>query len=197
MSGIVLLGFLPWTDPDRKVSVRENPAALAAERAAWQLAARGLVTTFVPVAVSGDGITRALARARSWEPQLMVAVGQAPTGPRIERFGRVPGAWSPRREGEESPWLLAPDADALAARLNELRDPAAETEPFVASDDAGAYFCDHLCVELVREGRRRPVPMRFLHVTAIDACTPEIRAARLSLYVRQIIATVDWLRRQP
>jgi pyrrolidone-carboxylate peptidase len=69
----------------------------------------------------------------------------------------------------------------------------AATEPFVMSEDAGRYFCDHLCVELVRESRLRPLQARFLHVTAIDDCPPEVQEARLQLYAKQVRVAVDWL----
>jgi hypothetical protein len=77
--------------------------------------------------------------------------------------------------------------------LNALIDPDAMVESFTASEDAGGYFCDHLCVELARESRRRPIRARFLHVTAVDGCSPAVRAARLRQYGRQIRATVEWL----
>jgi pyrrolidone-carboxylate peptidase len=190
---IVVMGFLPWRDPQRGTDVRENPAAIAANRCALQLAEEGFVAAFVPVPVSGEGITQAIDRARRLEAEVVVAVGQTPTGPRVERFGRVPGAWAPAADGEAAPWPLADDAPALTDALNALSDPAAQTEPFVASDDAGGYFCDHLCVELVRETRRRPLRARFLHVTEIDSCPPAVREARLSMYTKQIRAAVEWL----
>ncbi len=187
------MGFLPWREPERNRDVRENPAAIAANRSAVQLAEAGLDAVFVPVPVSGVGITQAMERVRLLRAEVVVAVGQTPTAPRVEQFGRVPGAWAPVEPGEVEPWPLAPDAAALAAALNALQDPAAETEPFTASDDAGGYYCDHLCVELVREVRRRPMRARFLHVTEIDSCTRSVREARLALYTRQIRAVVELL----
>jgi hypothetical protein len=111
----------------------------------------------------------------------------------VERQGLVPGDWAPAAPDEPTPWLLAPDAEALAAELSQLSIAEAGTPPFEASDDAGGYYCDHLCVELVRELRRRPLQARFLHVPAIDGCTPEVKDARIRQYVLQIRATVDWL----
>jgi hypothetical protein len=190
---IALLGFLPWNDPGRNVAVRENPAAITAERCARALAQDGHSATFVPVPVSGDGIRRALEAARLLDAEIIVALGQTPTEPRVERVGRVAGSWSPAVVGETTPWTLAPDADELVARLNSLADPAAQLQPFRASDDAGAYFCDHLCVELARDARVRPVSSRFLHLTAIDDCAAEVKAARLGQYARQARAVVEWL----
>lgn len=191
-SRVALLGFLPWTDPAREVAVQLNPSAVAAERCALAIGA-----AFVPVGVSGDGIAAAMKQVAALDADLIVAMGQTPTGPRVERLGRVPGKWSPAVEGEQQPWLLAPDAADLAVYLNGLSDPLADTAPFVASDDAGGYFCDHLCVELVRESRCRSIRARFLHVTAVDACTPDVREARISQYARQMEATVEWLRKAP
>lgn len=194
---IALLGFLPWVDPARDRNVRENPSAIAADLCALQLAEEAWAAAFVPVPVSGEGITQAMETVRLLESDVVVALGQTGTEPRVERQGLVAGAWSPASAGELQPWLLAPDAEALAARLNELTIPEAETAPFRASENAGGYFCDHLCVELARELRRRPLRARFLHVTAIDGCLPEVRDARLRQYVRQARATVEWLIASP
>jgi len=192
-AGIALLGFVPWSDPDRGVAALENPAALAAERCARALVEEGFPATFVPIRVSAEGIGQAMEAIRRLQSTIVVALGQTSTEPRVERFGHVPGAWAPPTPGEQAPWLLAPDADDLAEALNGLSEVAAETLPCRASEDAGGYFCDHLCVELVRESRRRPVRARFLHVTAIDGCSPEVREARLRQYARQTRAVVDWL----
>jgi pyrrolidone-carboxylate peptidase len=191
-----VLGFLPWTDPERREAVRENPAALAAEQCARLLAGDGHITKFIAVGVTADGVTRAMESVRLFEPDVVVAAGQTRTEPRVERFGRVPGAWSPLKRHEESPWLLAADAEELVAAVNALNDPAAATAPFRSSDDAGGYFCDHLCVELVRETRRRPMHARFLHITAIDDCTPVVREARLAMYARQMRAVAEILAKQ-
>ncbi len=191
---IALLGFLPWTDSERGVVVRENPAAIVAERCARELAESGISAVFVPVPVSGEGIRTAMKTIAELRSDIVIALGQTKTAPRVERFGRAPGSWSPAAPNEESPWLLAPDADVLAVELNQWNIAAAATEPFVPSDEAGAYFCDHLCVELVRLARMTPISARFLHITAIDECSAEVRAARLDQYTRQVRAAVDWLR---
>lgn len=193
MTRIALLGFLPWVDAAREVSVVINPAERAARACADLLVRDGHDAVFVPVPVSGDGIDAALARVRELAASVVVALGRTSTGPRVERWGRVAGAWRPGLGDEEAPWLLAPDATALAAHLATLVEPGANTEPFAASDDAGAYYCDHLCVELVRDARRRGTRSRFLHVTGVDDCPPEQREARLRQYARQARATVDWL----
>lgn len=193
MTRIALLGFLPWVDAARDVAVAINPAELAARACADLLRGDGHDATFVPVPVSAEGIEAAVAQVRDLEAAVVVALGRTPTGPRVERWGRVPGAWRPQVLDEDAPWLLAPDATALAARLATIVEPGANTEPFVASDDAGAYYCDHLCVELVRDARQRGTRARFLHVTGVDGCSPEQREARLRQYTRQARATVDWL----
>ena len=190
---VALLGFLPWSDPARSAVVRENPAALAAERCARALADEGRPAEFVPVSVSAEGIAGAIQSIRRSQSNVVVALGQTKTAPRVERFGKVPGVWAPALAGEESPWLLATDAADLASVLNELREPESGTLPFTVSEDAGAYYCDHLCVESARETRLRPLRARFLHVTEIDGCTPEVREARLRQYARQARAAVDWL----
>jgi pyrrolidone-carboxylate peptidase len=195
---IALLGFLPWVDVARDRNVRENPSAIAAELCARELAGEGRAATFVPVAVSGEGINEAMEVVRLLSADVVVALGQTgardPT-PRVETQGIVPGAWAPASEDEPKPWPLAPDAEVLVAKLNELTIAEAETAPFRTSDDPGGYFCDHLCVELVREARRRPLQARFLHVTPIDGCSPEVRDGRIRQYVRQTRATVEWLLR--
>lgn len=192
---IAILGFMPWADPARQIAVRENPSAIVADLCARELAASGLPAAFVPVEVSGDGITKAMEMVRLLGAQIVVALGQTPTEPRVERLGRVPGLWAPAAESEVAPWSLAPDADELVIELNRLQEPAAELKPFRASDDAGAYFCDHLCVELVRDARVRGTKARFLHITAVDGCPPDVREARLLQYTRQARATVEWLMR--
>lgn len=185
---VALLGFLPWIDASRGTDVRENPAAISAE-----MCARELDAAFVPIEVSGKGIVRAMEAVRLSGAEVVVAVGQTSTGPRVERFGKVPGVWAPATDDEAMLWEIAPDAQAIADRLNTLHDPAAETELFVASEDAGGYFCDHLCVELGREMRQRSIRARFLHVTAIDGCLPPVRDARIRMYAKQIAATVEWI----
>lgn len=188
-----MLGFLPWVDEARGRDVKENPSALAAETCARRLLEEGWLARFVPVAVSAEGIDQATAAVRAFEAEIIVALGQTATEPRVERWGRVPGAWAPTTSGEAAPWLLTPGAEALVARLNGAAFTAAATEPFRASDDAGAYFCDHLCVELVRDARARGSRAVFLHVTAIDRCLPEERAARLAQYAVQARTAVVWL----
>lgn len=194
---IALLGFRPWTDPARQIAVAENPAALAAEACARSLIGDGRLAAFVPVEVSGDGISSAMRAVETFGASVVVALGQTPGEPRVERFGRVPGAWAPAQDAESTPWLLAPDADVLALRLEALHDPASETGAFRPSDDAGAYFCDHLCVELVRDARRRGTRARFLHVTSVDGCVPAVRDARIGQYALQARVVVEWLLRGP
>lgn len=191
---VAFLGFLPWTDEARQVRVVENPAGLAAARAAAVLAERGLPAIFVPMAVSSEGIQQALAAIRAFDAPIVVALGQTRTEPRIERYGRVPGAFAPAGQGEAQPWELAPDADELARMLGRVRVPGAGTAPVRASDDAGAYFCDHLCVELVRESRASRRAARFLHVTAIDGCEDPVREARVAEYTAQALAIAEYLR---
>lgn len=193
MASISLLGFLPWDDAERGISVALNPAQLAASRCASEFATEGVDATFVPVEVSNQGIARAMQRVQSLSSTIVVALGRTPNGPRVERWGRVPSALSPARSAEETPWLLAPDADELAAHLSTFAEPEANTEAFVASDDAGAYFCDHLCVELVRDARARGSLTRFLHVSGIDGLADAVQEARIRQYVRQVRETVDWL----
>lgn len=192
---VALLGFLPWSDPTRAIAVRENPSALAAERCAAELSSRGIDAAFVPVAVSEQGIRDAVLALEGGRPHVVVAAGQTPGGPRVERFGRVPGAWSPARADGPGPWLLAPDAAALARALNRFEAPFAEIEPFGASDDAGGYYCDHLCVELARFARANGARARFLHLTAIDGVPPRVRDARVATYARRLAAVVAWLTR--
>lgn len=190
---IALLGFLPWTDLAREIAVDVNPSALAAESCATALGRDGFRVSFVPVAVSSEGIIRAREMLDRLEPSIVVALGQTPGGPRVERWGRVPGAWAPAHPDEVAPWLLAPDAEELATALAAIHDEAAQLEPFRPSEDAGAYFCDHLCVELARWMRVTGGQARFLHVTSIDGLPAHVRAARLRIYERQIAATVTWL----
>lgn len=190
---IALLGFLPWTDPSRDIAVRVNPSALAAEACAKALARDGFRVTFVPVAVSEEGIERARTALERENPSVIVAVGQTKGAPRVERWGRVPMASAPPRPDEPTPWLLAPDADELASALAAIDDPEAGLLPFTASEDAGGYFCDNLCVELARHGRKTKARARFLHVTAIDDVTGPVAAARVRLYERQIAFAVMWL----
>lgn len=193
MTSIAILGFLPWQDAEKRIVVTTNPAQLAASRCADELVFEGFQATFIPVDVSGDGIAQAMRRVRELSSSVVVALGRTSTGPRVERWGRKPGAWNPRSPEEEEPWLLAPDADELAAHLTTFADPAAETGAFVASDDAGAYFCDHLCVELVRDARTRGSRARFLHLPGVDGLANPVREARIGQYARQARATVDWL----
>lgn len=184
---------MPWDDAERGVSVALNPAHLAASRCASELVAAGVDATFVPVEVSAEGITWAMRRVQALSSSIVVALGRTSTGPRVERLGRVPGVWEPAMLEEESPWLLAPDADELATHLSTFVEPEANTGDFVASDDAGAYFCDHLCVELVRDARVRGSRSRFLHVPGIDGYPDAVKEARIRQYVRQARATVKWL----
>ncbi len=184
-----LLGFLPWADAARGVDVRENPSILAVERAS------ALVPGAVPigVTVSHEGVLEAVRRAEQLGARVVVAVGQTPTGPRLERCGRVPSVLAPARAGEGAPWLLAPDAEALVRFLNAHAVVEAGTAPFAVSDDAGGYYCDHLCVELARLSRRTGAEARFLHVTAIDGCDASVREARLEQYARQVAAVARYL----
>lgn len=190
---IALLGFLPWTDPSRGIDVRRNPSAIAAEACTGRLSQKGHRVAFVPVAVSDEGVRRAREAIDALRPKVVVALGQTKGAPRVERYGRVPGRWSPALPDEPRPWLLAPDADQLAAMLRTIDDEAAQLEPFSASDDAGAYFCDNLVVELARWSRSTGHDARFLHVTAIDDAPPSVADARLRLYERHIEATALWL----
>lgn len=190
---IALLGFLPWTDPSRGIAVRRNPSAMAAEACTGRLAQKGFRVAFVPVAVSDEGVRKARFVIDFLKPKVVVALGQTKGAPRVERWGRVPGAWAPALADEPQPWLLAPDAEDLAALLRTIDDEAAQLEPFAVSDDAGAYFCDNLVVELARWSRSTGRRARFLHVTAIDDAHPSVAEARLRLYERHIEATALWL----
>jgi len=190
---IALLGFLPWTDPSRGIAVQTNPAALAAEACTGRLAEKGYRVAFVPVVVSDEGVRKARETVDAMDPKVVVAVGQTKGGPRVERWGRVPGAGSPALPDEEQPWLLAPDAEELAALLRTIDAEGAELEPFAVSDDAGGYFCDNLVVELARWSRRTGRDARFLHVTAIDLSPPDVAQARLRSYECHIEATALWL----
>jgi pyrrolidone-carboxylate peptidase len=183
---ILLLGFAPWVDEARGLAVVENPSQLAVQRAASLLADAGVAACARAVEVSDEGVLAAVAEADRLEADVVVALGQTPTEPRVERFGRVPSRLRPAQEGECSPWLLASDADELAALLDSHVDDTAGLEPWRVSEDAGAYFCDHLCVELARLSRRSGATTRFLHVTAIDGCPPDVREARIALYARQV-----------
>lgn len=190
---IALLGFLPWTDPSRDIAVSVNPSALSAEGCAKKLSRDGYRAAFVPVAVSEEGIEQARGALERMEPKVVVAVGQTKGAPRVERWGQVPSSLAPARADEVTPWLLAPDADELASLLADIDDPAAKLLPFGPSDDAGGYFCDKLCVELVRYSRRKGAEARFLHVTAIDDVPATVAEARVKLYECHIAATVRWL----
>lgn len=190
---LALLGFLPWKDPARAIAVDVNPSALAAEASARAFERSGVLARFFPIEVSERGIRGAQAFLERERPTIAVAVGQTRGAPRVERFGRVPGAWATLQPSESAPWLLAPDAEGLARHLSVFREEAALLEPFSASDDAGGYYCDHLCVEMARWSRDTGSPARFLHVTAIDGLSPETAAARLRVYERQIAETVHWL----
>lgn len=191
---VALLGFLPWIDEARGIRVGENPSALVAEAVAGQLAADGLDARFIPVGVSESGIRSAMAELVAFAPDQAIALGQTrPTmHPRVERAGQVPGEWAPSAEDERRPWTLAPDAEALSAVLNELLDPLAQTGAFAASDDPGGYYCDHLCVELARDARRRGSGALFLHISPVDAVSPAVRDARLSQFTRQTLRAVEW-----
>jgi hypothetical protein len=190
---IILRGFLPWRDPDRQVVVTLNPAAVVAERVARALSATGADAEAIAMAVSADGIRDAMSRVTASSPSVVVGLGHTPTEPRVERAGRVPGAWARAADGEETPWLLGNDAGAIVRELNQYSDPAARLEPFRESDDPGGYYCDHLCVELSRDARRRGSLARFLHLTGVDRCSPAVREARLRQYERQVRAVLEWL----
>jgi pyrrolidone-carboxylate peptidase len=189
---IAVLGFLPWTDAVRGVGARDNPSALAAERAASALASDGYQARFLGVPVSGEGIAAVVEGVVAFDPCVCVAIGQARETPRVERHGLVPGAWS-AHDAASGPFVLVPDAEALAAHLSTLRDPAAATGPFEPSDDPGGYFCDHLCVELAIDARTRGTRAAFLHVPPIDGVDAGTREARVAQYARQAVAAVAWL----
>ncbi len=193
---IALLGFLPWTDAARGVAVRENPALLASLRAARALRRQGFEVACLAVPVSDEGVVDAVRAAERLEAGVVIGCGQTLTAPRVERFGRAPSRLAPPTPGEEPPWLLAPDATALARMLQRHALPEARLEPMRVSDDAGGYYCDHLCVELARLSRRRPVRARFLHLTAIDGCAPALRSARLEQYAHQLVVLVRHLARR-
>ena len=192
---IALMGFLPWTDPQRGIAVQENPAAVVAEACARELSRDGLDCAFVPVPVSDEGILGATTIVRTLGADIIVALGQTSTEPRVETLGRVPCSSAPVCAGETSPWTLATDADQLVPLLNALAEPTANAAPFRTSDDAGGYFCDHLCVELARDATTRGTRARFVHITATDGVPSDVRAARLRQYQRQARATVEWLLR--
>lgn len=186
---VAFLGFLPWVDERRAIEVRRNPSILAATRAAelW-----GQGASVIGVEVSIDGIVSALEKVRGVDARIVVAAGQTPTEPRIERFGRVPMALSSAVLAD-GPWLLAPDVEELVALVNRESMPEAALAPFRGSDDAGAYFCDHLCVELARLQAMDRVRARFLHVTAIDGVESDVAAARVEQYARQLVAVARHL----
>ena len=190
---ILLLGFAPWTDASRGVAVGRNPAQLAAHHARRLLSDRGSNVDALSVEVSDEGVLAAADEVERRGANVVVALGQTPTEPRVERFGRVASRLRPQAAAEDSPWLLAPDADELAALLASHVDAEAALEPWRASDDAGAYYCDHLGVELARLARRTGATTRFLHVTAIDGCPSAVQEARVALYARQVTSLVDHL----
>lgn len=196
---IVLLGFLPWRDEARGVDVRENPAFVAATEAAvlLRLAGADAHAVGVEVEVSSGGVLAAVVEAERLGACVVVAAGQTQTEPRVERWGRVPAAVAPAAAGEATPWLLAPDAEALAGLVDAHAVAGAGTEPCLASDDAGGSFCDQLCVELVRLGRRLPVRARFVHLTAVDGCPTAVRDARVVQYARQLAAVARYLGATP
>lgn len=190
---VVVLGFLPWTDPAHGVGARDNPAALAAERAAQLLAHDGFEARFFGVPVSGEGIAAVVEGVVAFDPCVSVALGQGRATPRVERRGVVPGAWS--MHTANGTFMLVQDAEGLAAHLSTLVDPDAETGPFESSDDPGGYFCDHLCVELAVDARTRGAHAAFLHVPPIDDAGERMREARIAQYARQAAAAVAWLLR--
>lgn len=191
---VVVLGFLPWSDPSRGVGARENPAALAAERAARLLARDGFEARFLGVPVTSAGIAAVVEGVVAFDPAVSVALGQGRATPRVERRGVVPGAWS-THDAAAGTFVLVQDAEALAAHLSTLVDPEAETGPFEPSDDPGGYFCDHLCVELAVDARTRGAHAAFLHVPPIDDAGERVRVARVAQYARQAAAAVAWLLR--
>jgi pyrrolidone-carboxylate peptidase len=190
---VLLLGFAPWSDETRGIVVAENPARLAAAQSARLLVADGLEAEALAVEVSAAGVVAAVDEAERRGAGLVLALGQTPAGPRVERWGRVPSPLRPATGDDAGPWLLAPDADALVELLEGCADDAALLEPWRVSDDAGAYYCDQLCVELARLARRTGAVTRFLHVTAIDGCTADVREARVALYARQVSRLVAHL----
>lgn len=193
MANIALLGFLPWMDVERGIAVPINPAERAAALCVEGLVQDGKEAVFIPVEVSAQGIGTAMELLRRHAPTVVVALGRTPTAPRVERWGRVPLSELPLKPGEEAPWLLAPDAEELALHLASLDESEAEVASFSVSDDAGAYFCDHLCVELARDARARGTQARFLHVPGVEGCSQQVSDARVGLYVRQARAAVEWL----
>ena len=144
----------------------------------------GVAARAFGVEVSGEGIDAAMRELCAFDPIVSVALGQTPSEPRVERAGVVPGAWT-GRDRSAGPFVLWPDAEGLAMRLNAIADPRAHVAPFSASDDPGAYFCDNLCVELAIDAAVRRSRATFLHVTAIDGVSSELRAARIDQYARQ------------
>jgi pyrrolidone-carboxylate peptidase len=192
---VVVLGFLPWTDPARGVGARDNPAALAAERAAQLLARDGFDARFFGVPVSSEGIAAVVEGVVAFDPGVSVALGQGRETPRVERRGVVPGAWT-SHDATKGTFVIVQDADSLAAHLSTLVDPDAETGPFESSDDPGGYFCDHLCVELAVDARTRGAHAAFLHVPPIDHAGARVREARVAQYARQAAAAVTWLVRR-
>lgn len=196
---VALLGFLPWTDDARAIAVRENPAALAAARARDALGGR-YEARLHEIEVTPAGIDAARAFLAAFAPRVTVALGQTRDALRVERQGVVPGRWT-ARAAAEGPFPLLVDADgaparaaeALVAHLAPLVDPAAEGPAPIVSDDPGAYYCDHLCVELSLDARARGARAAFLHVPAIDGCAAAVREARLAQYARMAVATAEWL----
>lgn len=183
---VVVTGFLPWVDPGRDLDVRENPAILSAISAVERLRAEGLRAVALGVEVTANGIRETIRRIEQLAPSVVVSLGQGRETSRVERFGRVPGAWT--ETAEDGPWPLPSDAARVLSAVNACVDPAALTGPFVVSDDPGAYFCDHLCVELVRASRRCGFRATFLHVPPIDGVSGAIRSARLAQYSAQAAA---------
>lgn len=188
---VLVMGFLPWTDEARGIRVAENPAALTAHAVSLRLQSESVAAAFVPVHVSAEGIQQAMQAVRESGAPLVVALGQTRRTPTVERMGRVPGDWAPAEPGEPQPWLLVPNPGGLVDELNQLIDPAALTEPFTVSDDAGGYFCDHLCVELARDSRKRGSRALFLHLSPTEGLPADVRDARLAQYERQVLRAAE------
>lgn len=189
---VMLLGFRPWVDSSCGIAVLENPSELVAKSVFLRLLEEGVAAGFCSVEVSAEGIEAAMSEVRISGASVVVALGQTRGAPRVERMGRVPGEWTPARAGEPQPWMLIPNPSGLLEELNTHTDPIANTGPFTISDDAGGYFCDHLCVELARDSRIRGNRALFLHLSAIQDLPPLVRQARLSQYEAQVFAAVEW-----
>lgn len=128
-----------------------------------------LVTAVLPVSL--DAFPALLAAAREYEPDAVLAVGEAGGRREItpERQGvnentfRIPdnAGNQPQHEPIEADGPAARasgfDVDALVAAIAEVGLPAR------ASDDAGRFLCNHVAYRVAD----LPVPGGFVHVPAI------------------------------